>query len=156
MELLQYILVALAVYAAVYLGMLLAFNSPEELKPGRRYFDAAEKLVYIAVIVLFMYAFDTENIILSIGLLAIALFFIKYLNTNYAYILLAVIFYLSSTVAWLFTIQACLIFLFSLIHGTIFVDEHKGMLKRFMVKKIILQRTIFPIIAILLFLLKLV
>ena len=155
MELLSYSLVTLVVYAAIYLGMLLAFNSPEELKPGIKYFVLAEKLVYIAIIALFMYAFDSKNIILSIGLLVLAVFFIKYLNTNYSYIFLAVIFYISSTVDWVFKIEACLMFFFSLLHGTIYVHDHKGMMKRFMIQKIFRQRTIFPIIALLLFFLNL-
>lgn len=126
MEFLSYLLTAVIAYLGVMGGYALALISPEELKPGKKYFEALHMICFILVMLLLMYfRSPTWG---AISLMAVGVF-IKVgrgrAAQKIAYGILGAMFAVMAQVPILFKITASLIFIFSLASGTLCVMRHK-------------------------------
>ena len=100
MEILNYFLISLIVYLGLVIGIVLAFMAKEELKPGKRWFLLLHNII-LAFILFFILEFLNVNVYLILLLpLALIVFLFKYSELYrkswVIYILLGIIFYLSS------------------------------------------------------------
>ena len=151
MNILNYSLTALASYIGLFMGLILALISKEEIKPGKKYFIFLQKAI-LSVIFIVLFIFLKLNYIVVLLLIACIIIYItkkkkEFNDTIYTYILLSAIFYLSSKNINLFIIEASLIFLYGLPTGTLLTTKDK---KQTTIN--ILKNIPFILIAIILFL----
>lgn len=112
----EYFLASIIAYLGLLLGVILIKLAPEEQKPGRKYFIFLKKIIFFLILVVLLF-FYKVNIILTTVLLVfvIILMLNKKLNLNKSslvYLLLGIVFYLSSKIPDLFVIESVLIFLY--------------------------------------------
>jgi hypothetical protein len=142
MEILNYFLISLVVFAGLIGGWLVGIIAKEELKPGKKYLVLLEKFLFSAVFLIAI-IFVVNNIWLSIifvGALVYLLGTDGPVKDILVYVLFGVAFYLS--VERLFLLQAALMFVYGFPAGSL----EKG------VKEIIVKYAWFIPIAVLLFL----
>lgn len=163
MSLLNYSLTAFITYLGLIGGMLLAFLTEEELKPGRKYFIILQHICFISIFAGLFYYFFVNKLVPE--LITIAVLFIIIISTCYysavklkkskrkpiiisyiIYSVFAVGFYLSSKIIGMHIIISSLIFIYGLPAGTKLTDPKKK-LKSFW---IILSHIFYVAIAIIL------
>ncbi|PIN87124.1 hypothetical protein COV19_01360 [Candidatus Woesearchaeota archaeon CG10_big_fil_rev_8_21_14_0_10_44_13] len=151
MEFLNYAAVSIIAFSGLFCGAMLAFVSPEEMKPGRRHFEAMIKTVFIAIPSLMVFFLGRDNLLLSAVFILLCIAFVFYSNKRFIYPLLGIFFYISARDAGLFPIIAGLIFILGLAKGTIFAHEHEGMKKTRILRKILICHAFFLLISLPLF-----
>ena len=145
MNILNYSLAALIAYTGLFIGFMLAIMAKEEIKPGKKYFIILQRITLLLIFIfLFILIFDFL-LLLIITLVYILKKKINFNESPYVYIILAVIFYLSSKNLNLFIIESSLIFLYGLPTGTLLTKKSK---KETIIN--ILKCVSFPIITIIL------
>jgi hypothetical protein len=156
METINYILAVLVTFLSLFLGVVLARLTKEELKPGEKYFKFLKYIFLIAVIFISLYvSISNKDFIIFAIVLVISLYLLFYKKKQketYIYALLGFIIYYSSSFINLFLLESALIFLYGLPTGTLIT---KGMIKkqkRLIVKEILITTISYPLIAIILFL----
>ncbi len=148
MNILNYSLTAVVSYLGLFVGLILALMAKEEMKDGRKYFLFLQKLILLLVFV-FLLVFINLNYILVLLILAFILVYLLRRKNElmYIYIILGVIFYLSSKTLNLFVIESSLIFLYGIPTGSLLRKrDEKGTVMG------ILKNVGFVIVAIVLFL----
>jgi len=146
MEFINYAIVSLASFSGLFVGALLSFISPEEMKPGKKYFEIMIKVLFIILagsIILFL----GDHMILSIVTIAVSVWFIMKIPKKYIYPVLAVLFYMSSKDITLFPIAASAIFLIGLPKGTLYSCEQKKASKFDIIKNLLIDHLLFLVIA---------
>lgn len=138
---LNYIFAVIASYIGLFCGVALALISPEEIKPGRRYFNLIEKFLFIIICVLGIYTiimlgnYWYSALIAAFALVAL---FTKKIKFHSYYILLAMLAALNDVVI------LSLIFIIGLPIGTL-LAEHKSRLL------VPLRYIYYPVLAIIMF-----
>ena len=122
MELINYTLLTIVTYIGIFCGVVLSFISPEELKPGKRYFLIMQKILLFLMSISLFYHITFINIILS---LTIVLFAIIQKNSFIAYLLFAIIIFINVQNIALVTIISVLIFLYGLPTGSLLSNTKK-------------------------------
>lgn len=120
MSLLNFSLGIIVSYLGLYVGLALAKISPEEIKPGRRYFMLLEKILFIIIMAVALYGLFTSAKFIYFSLLLIAAviaFFIKKMKFHSYYILFAILASFNDM------ILISLIFVISLPIGTLLADK---------------------------------
>ena len=99
MNLINYFLISLIVYLGLLVGIILAYMTKEELKPGKRYFILCHNIV-LGFILFFILEFLNVNVYLTLFLpLILIVFLFNYdllKKSPLVYLALGIIFYLSS------------------------------------------------------------
>lgn len=148
---LTYMVTALFAFLGVYVGALLAFIAPEELKPGMTYFRAFENTLLVFLMMILLYAYEA-NIFVLILLGVSASIFLYYTKettpvNQIAYFLLGIAFFFSTKTMDLFIVISTLIFLYGLPLGSIFVARRIKKSKKTLLTDILLNYGFFVIIA---------
>ncbi|MCH8066993.1 MAG: hypothetical protein IIC69_00240 [Nanoarchaeota archaeon] len=126
---LNYFLASIIAYLGLLLGIILIKLAAEEQQPGKRYFILLKKILFFMILVSLLF-FYKINVILT----TILLFFIIILMLNkkmnlekssLVYLLLGVIFYLSSKIFNLFVLETVLIFLYGVANSSILLNLKK-------------------------------
>lgn len=87
---LQYIIIGIIVYSGLVAGKILAMITPEEIRPGKKNLILLQKIAFILIFGIFMFAI--KNIIMKVIIAIIMLYFIyaiydiksrKLYNNNY-------------------------------------------------------------------------
>jgi len=154
MQFINYFLASVISYLGIALGIILIYISPEEQKPGIKYFSALRYFFFLLTI-LFLLFFNYTNIFL-ISLLIIFLIIFIVLNKKpkinelnkslIIYLILAVIFYLSYENINLFVIESTLIFLYGTASASLLFNRKNYL-------EILFKHVLFIIVALILFLL---
>lgn len=151
MNLLNYSLSALVVYLSLVVGFILAIIAKEELKAGKKYFLFLQKIILLLIFIFLLIYIDLNYVLVLLILAFIAVHLLKTKKESdklpYLYIILAVIFYLSSKNRNLFVIESSLMFLYGLPTGTLLTGKSK---KETVIN--ILKNIVFVLMAVLLFL----
>ncbi len=151
MNLLNYSLTAVIAYMGLFIGFILAIIAKEELKAGKKYFILLQKIILLLIFVFLLVFIELSYIpillILAFILISILRSKKEFNELPYIYIILAIIFYLSSKQLNLFIIESSLIFLYGLPIGTLITKKSKKETVMALLKNIG-----FVLIAILLFL----
>jgi len=129
MNLLNYSLAALIAYIGLFIGFILAIIAKEEIKPGKKYFILLQKIILLLIFIFLLLFINLKYVVV---LLILAFILISILRTKkefnelpYIYIILAIIFYLSSKNLNLFIIESSLIFLYGVPIGTLMTKKSK-------------------------------
>jgi len=131
MNILNYSLTALVLYIGLFMGFILVLMAKEEIKPGKKYFLFLQKAILSLIFILLVVFLGLNYIVILLLLACIIIYITKnYLKKEfndviYTYILLSVIFYLSSKNLNLFIIESSLIFLYGLPTGTLLTTKDK-------------------------------
>lgn len=140
MELIQYFLVSFCVFISLYCGLWLARINPEEMKPGKRYFLLAKKLVSVAIIIALLY-FDLQSvhvIIISLLIMVLVVGMKQYVD-QIMFALFAYIMLISHHEQSAFLVLSVMMFIYGVIAGTLFAEaNHKEKLFP-LIKKIVLH-----------------
>jgi len=107
-------------FIGLLIGILLAKISPEELKPGKKYFIMLKKLVLLSIILSLLYYTKFSFLLFFIGIM-FAYFF------NHIYLYLGISIVISLVSKQFNVLIASLIFIYGLPHGTLL---NKNILKR--------------------------
>ena len=131
MEPVNYILSTAIVFLGPFIGAVLAFISPEELKPGKKYFLLLKNILFVLIMVAVV-AVSVEMILYSAALAVLLLiaFFVK--NDILSYAALGYALFLSSFSDY-FTVIAASVFVYGLPLGTLLAS--KNVKKRMLVVK---------------------
>lgn len=118
MAFLQYFLASLVAYFGLFVGNILIFIAPEELKPGKKVFSFLRMILGMFMFIVLL-TFYIDSLPYFFGILGmLVLIFILYWNgwmtVMFEYIFLSLIFFLSFKDQTLFIIEALLIFMFGL------------------------------------------
>lgn len=151
MEFLNYALASLAAFSGLWAGAILAFISPEEMKPGKRYFRIMSKAIFILMVLAMAFFFGMEKVFFSIIFVLLSALFMIFAHEMYIYPLLGVFFYIASKDPVYFPIIAGMIFVLGLPRGSLFAYEHRGMKKHRILRKILICNIFFFVIALPLF-----
>ncbi|MBD3312850.1 hypothetical protein GF345_00240 [Candidatus Woesearchaeota archaeon] len=131
MEFLIYFLTAVLAYIGLAGGFALAQISPEEMKPGRKYFDALNYILF-SLIMLMLLFFESPTIGITV-LLAISIY-IKFgrqkATLKIAYGVLGAVLALLTFDKYIFMITASLIFMFGIVSGTLCSIRHSQMSRK--------------------------
>lgn len=119
----SYFLASAVSYLGLACGAALAFIAPEELSQGRYYLLWLKRALFVAIFVAFIYYSPSKNLLFSVLLLALAALFVRYSDGHVFYIILGLLFYLSSSGSRFFLTIASMIFLFGLPTGTLFAGK---------------------------------
>ena len=129
MNLLNYSLTAVIAYLGLFVGFILAIMAKEELKAGKKYFLFLQKIILLLIFVFLLIYIDSNYILVLLLLVFIIIYLLKrkrkFNELPYIYIILAVIFYLSSKNLDLFVIESSLIFLYGLPTGSLMTTKDK-------------------------------
>lgn len=152
MQFLNYFLLSIAVFLGIVLGIILIKIAPEEQKPLSKYLIFAKRILLILLFIFlaFFYIFDKMSLLLVMTILIPCLFLEFKSEDNLrkmaeAYVLFAILFFLSSPNPNLLAITSTLIFLY----GTVF----SSIMPRKNFIKVIFSGSTFLLISNLLFLL---
>lgn len=126
MQFLNYLLLSIAAFSGIILGIILIKIAPEEQKPLMRYFTASKKilLALMFLFLIFFYVFDKLSLFLSVLLLFPALF-VELKSKDSArkmselFALLGIMFFLSSPNQNLLAIISAIIFLYGALFSSI-------------------------------------
>ena len=131
MNLLNYSLTAAISYIGLFVGFILAMIAEEEIKPGKKYLIYLQKIILLLIFI-FLVTYINLNYTLAILILAFIIIHIikksykkEFNEIPYTYIILAIIFYLSSKNPNLFVIESSLIFLYGLPAGSLLTKKSK-------------------------------
>ena len=144
------LLVPIIAFLGFPIGLFLSFVSPEEMKPGKKYFKLLQNLLLVFIL---FFVFDYYTIPLAISIiLTVAVFLgVFYWQNKHKsiilYLILAVLLYLSSKDTSLFAIESSLIFMYGLPAGSLLKSKKKDAIK------IVAKHSIFIVLAVLLLLL---
>ena len=146
MEFLQ-VLAPIIAFLGFPLGLFLSFVSPEEMKPGKKYFELIQNLLLVFIL-FFVFDYYTLPLIISI-ILTVTVFLVVFYWQNkhksiILYLILAVLLYLSSNNPSLFALESSLIFMYGLPAGSLLQSKKKDALK------IVAKHSIFIVLVILL------
>ncbi|MBW3011766.1 hypothetical protein KY311_01135 [Candidatus Woesearchaeota archaeon] len=136
MAFVTYLLLSMAAFAGLVCGIFLAYSNIGELRLGKKYFSAMQKvlLALIIITIMHMYGAFTSVIfsVVSIAAAVLPFFNKKQISLPIMYPLLGMVFYLSSaSTNHLISITA-LIFLFGIPSGTLLkIDKNGSLIKRF-------------------------
>jgi len=129
MNVLNYSLTAVIAYLGLFIGFILAITAKEELKAGKKYFIFLQKVILLLIFIFLLLFIDLDYIlvllILAFIIVAVLKRRTKFNELPYIYIILAVIFYLSSKKLNLFIIESSLIFLYGLPTGSLLTKRDK-------------------------------
>jgi hypothetical protein len=113
---LTFFLASIIAYLGLLFGVILIKLAPEEQKPGKKYFILLKKILFLFIIAFLSFYYKINFIFLILLLIFIIVLMLnKKLNLDKSalvYILLGIIFYLSSKIPDLFVIESVLIFLY--------------------------------------------
>ncbi len=148
---LTYGLTLLFSFLGVYVGALLAFISPEELKPGMGYFRALMNTVLVFIFLILLYAYGAHVAILIL-LGVVASIFLYYTTEStpvnqIAYFLLGIAFFFSAKSVDLFIVISSMIFIYGLPLGSLFVARKLKKSKRTILTDVLLNFGFYVIIA---------
>ena len=152
MQFLNYLLALIISFSGLIIGLALAIIAKEEISPGKKYFIFLQKAILLLIFIFLIYFLKLNLINWIIVLLFIFIYLIKYqwnkkINESfYIYLILSIIFYISSKSLNLFIIESSLIFLYGLPTGTLSTAKNK---KESIIN--ILKNMLFIILAIILF-----
>ncbi|MBT4352639.1 hypothetical protein HOD20_08960 [archaeon] len=154
MDLISYIGVLLISFLSIFVGAYIAYETEEELKSGKKYFQFTYCIV-LALLLFFLLREYINNVLILIVAIIVTLFVLKLIKLKLkTFIFYALIFYLGSKNTSL-PIVASLIFILGLLTGTL--DSYKYILKKkkkdliFIFKKLFMQYYLFMIIGFILY-----
>ncbi len=97
MQFLTYILTSLIITFGLFIGLLLCIISPEELKPGTKYFKIFKYILFYLIIFFSLTFFQQNKIYMLITLVILVFYFLELkFKEQFIYILLSILFYLST------------------------------------------------------------
>ncbi len=148
---LTYILTSIFTFLGVYVGALLAFIAPEELKPGMNYFRAVENTLLVFIVLILLYAYGAHLLVLVLlGISAsIFLYYTKERTpvNQIAYFLLGIAFFFATRSIDLFITISSMIFIYGLPLGSIFVARRIKKSKKTVLTDVLLNFGFFVIVA---------
>lgn len=131
MNILNYSLTATVSYISLFIGFLLAIIAKEELKPGKKYLILLQKIILLSIFILLLIFINLNYILVLLILAFIIIYVLKryskkaFNEVPYTYLILSIIFYISSKKLNLFVIESSLIFLYGLPTGTLLTKKSK-------------------------------
>jgi len=147
MTFLTYSLAAIIAFSGLIVGSILALRTKEEMPTAKKYFPLLQKILYVAIIAVFLNHFKV-GIIIKVIIYAIVIFAILRAKVLNSYFIIAVFFFfLGQSEKSLFMISL-LVFLYGFPTGSLLVIYSKKMKWPEAVKKIILKHGIFLVVAI--------
>ena len=148
MEFIQFLAPIIA-FLGFPIGLFLSFLSPEEMKPGKKYFKLLQNLLLVFIL-FFVFDYYAIPLLISIVLTVAVFLGVFYWQNKHKsvilYLILAVLIYLSSKDTSLFAIESSLIFIYGIPAGSLLKFKKKDAIK------IIVKHSIFVVLAILLLL----
>jgi hypothetical protein len=146
-----YVLTLIFAFMGVYVGALLAFIAPEELKPGKAYFRAFANTVLVFLILVLLYAYGA-NLFVLILLGVASSVFLYFTNettpiNQLAYFLLGIAFYFSAKSSDLLIVTATLIFLYGMPLGSLYVARRMKKSRKALLSDVLLNFGFFVIVA---------
>ncbi len=146
-----YLVTLLFTFSGVYVGALLAFIAPEELKPGKQYFKALMNtlMVFMALILLYSYGANLFVLILLGVVASVSLYFTSETTpiNQLAYFLMGVAYFFAAKNMDLFIIIASLIFIYGLPLGSTYVGRRLKRSRKMVLTDILLNFGFFVIVA---------
>jgi len=155
MELINYILTIIISFLGFPLGILLAKISPEEIKTGKKYFKIIQTTLLIFIL-FFLLDFFKLNLFITILVTSFVFLLSFYWSKNKSflfYLLFPLVIYFSKINLKLFALQASLIFIFSLVTGSLavevknkkFVSSSKKLVKIVLINSIFILLSVFSL-----------
>ena len=145
MELIQF-LVPIIAFLGFPFGLFLSFLSPEEMKPGEKYFRLIQNLLLVFIL-FFILDYYSSPLIVSIMITTLFFLGVFYWRNKHKsitlYIILAVLLFLSSDNSSLFALESSLIFMYGLPSGSLIKCKKKDSLKIVAKHSIFILLTIF-------------
>jgi hypothetical protein len=115
----NYILVLLVSFLGLFVGNILGLFAKEELKPGKKWFELLEKIIFILILIVFTFYFVNVDKYFLVFILILTVYFrISKVSNSFVYLMLALMFYFTSN-SNVFLIIASLIFLYGLPIGSL-------------------------------------
>tara|TARA_Y100000310_G_scaffold255534_2_gene263044 strand:+ start:5397 stop:5864 length:468 start_codon:yes stop_codon:yes gene_type:complete len=123
---LNYFLASIIAYLGLLLGIILIKFAPEEQKPGKKYFILIKKIIFFFIIAFPLFYYKINIILASVLLIFIIILMLnKKMNLEKSalvYLLLGIVFYLSSKIFNLFIIETALIFLYGMPNSSLMIN----------------------------------
>lgn len=115
MELITYTLTSLVTVLGLFIGLILCIISPEELKPGKKHFKLTKHILFYLIIFFSLIFFYKNKVYMMISLVILVVYFLKFkFKEPIIYLLISILFYLSSYEKNSFIVISSVIFIYSI------------------------------------------
>ncbi len=115
MEITTYILTSLIITLGLFMGLILAIISPEELKPGKKYFKLSKHITFYLIIFFSLIFLYKNKVHMMITLVILVFYFLEFkLKHQTTYLLLSVLFFLSTVGKYSFLIISSLLLIYTI------------------------------------------
>lgn len=143
MELINYLLNLVITFFGLFIGLILAYIAPEELKPGEKYHLLLQNFIFSAIIA-FYAAHALSSIVFGVIIYVFLMALLSYrrISSRATYLFSGVILAFSRRFEQLMIIESILIFFYGFPTGTLFVKKLIKKPKLYVVGKL-LQNYIF-------------
>jgi hypothetical protein len=137
-----YPIILLICFIGIFIGAIVSFFVPEELKPLKKYFILTQKIIIALILIAIVY-FTQLNFIYTIILFIIIGFLLSFENyTKYLYFASPIALYISQSNQQFMLIESFLIFFWSFIIAPIHVEKYEKN-EKFKKSKIKMKKELF-------------
>lgn len=133
MNFLSFFLLSLFSIIGLLIGIILILLAPEEQRPGKKYFQLIQNVIFALILLVFLFYIKLSLIYLVLLLISlIILYFLlltkvkdKFRTVNYVYFILAFIFFFSFQYNLLFLIESVLVMLIGIPAASLLFKKSK-------------------------------
>lgn len=116
----NHILISIIALLGLVCGILLTYSNKEELKPGKKYFLIAKKILAVIIAIISITYLPETAIIATVALILVFTLFVKHrFGFIVTYVLFVLLLFFSHNVEKVFVTNAAIIFLFGIPTGTL-------------------------------------
>jgi len=148
MEYISYIIVSLVAFLGLIVGSVLAFVSPEEMKPGRKYFIFMRRTLFVIISAFTLYLLWDSNLLFFIFGVLFIFFYMKLLDKPVIYLMIGAYIPLSFHLAQYTAVIASLAFLFGMPAGSLYVSGSSKKKKMILLKEAVIRHFLYYVIPI--------
>jgi len=147
----SYIVTTVFAFFGVYVGALLAFIAPEEIRPGKMYFKALMNTLLVFMILILLKAYGANLFVLIfLGIsFSVTLYYTHLISpiNQVAYFLLGIAFFFSTKTEELFILISSMIFIYGMPLGSLYVARRMKKSKKTLLADVFLNFSFFMVVA---------
>lgn len=157
MELINYLLMLLITFSGLFVGMILAYIAPEEMKPGEKHHKFIQTILFSAFLGVYAYHALSSWIfgVIVFIVLGILLTY-KKISSRAAYLFFGIVIAFSTEIKQILILESIVVFFYGFVTGTLFMKNKINKPKLEVLSRLILNYGFYFILPIAIYLINLV
>ena len=150
----EYLLLLLTLFSSTFVGLLLAYIAPEELRSGKKYIFYFQTVIIILIPSLIFYFIGVDVYTISLFLLLLGLLYFKKEDQTVSFYLMGLVAFASLSNNVLINIESTLVFILGMLVSLLYTgqyEENEKMIKPFfhLFGEILLKYSLFVVLGLL-------